>query len=367
MKFDSFEGKTPEEILRANLRPRDVPNLADLAKRHSSAKNLPRTLRRKMRKYSNTRGDYSDYEGAQSDLHFAYQCWAVVESGNPNAVEIFGDTLSTFKSFTVNYVPGITPRGSENLFRMTGYFRNEKVYPSRLLEIYPPDTGGASRWVPDTYLGKDDWVHVPLRDITHQYIARDVINEILRNPDLRRGYYAFHSTNSSALNGIKKHNALLSSHEALRRGEEVSSGEHVFYSKGWAPKGLGNVYAKSGLLKAYGIPGWFSDFPVTFRIDLERLNYYKKETGEKPISYYDDIAGEGIPMGREIPLRFVDAVYSYFIDLPRIKSWVERVCPNINIYTYEGEELLSVLRRSRKGYDYLSNSQFVKPDRAIAI
>lgn len=367
MKFDRFGGKTPEEILRSNLQPRELLSFEELTKYHSSGKNLPRTLKRRMRRYADTNGYYTDYANAQSDLHFAYQCWALVDSGDADAVNVFGHTLDNFNSFVANYVPNVTPSGRENIFRMTGYFRNQKAHPSRLLEIYPPDTGGASEWVPDIYGGKGSWVHLPYEDRVRHFIEKSALEEVIRDPDLRRGFYAFHSTNTSALSGIEKHKAILSSHEALKRGQEVTSGEHVFYSKGWAPKGLGNVYAKSGLIKAYGIPSWFSDVPLTFRINLEGLNYYRKETGGKSISYRDDIGGEGITMGREIPLRFVDAVYSYFIDLHRIKPWVERVCPDASVYTYEGAEVISDLRRNRKGYDYLSNSQFVQPDKAIVI
>lgn len=360
--------RDPEEALRSNLVPKILPDLAQLAAlNHCSSNQLPQALGSRMSRHFNTRGNASDYERALPDIEFAFHCWNLVTSGDKQTADIFGNTLNSYPDFTETYVPKLTSRGYSNILRMTGVFRNTEVYPSRLIEIYPKNTGGAASWNGNLYMANGQWVYLPHENWKYNFVEKEALEEIVKNPDLQQGFYAYHSTNSVALNGIEKHNAIICSNEALQRGQEVTSGEHVFARPKWSSRGLNNIYGKSGMIKAYGIPGWFDSYPLTFRIDLERLNYYREEEGGGLISYYDDVGGDGIPMGREVPLRFVDAVYGYSIDLPKLKTWVSKVNPDFKVYSYESREVLMSLLRVGKDYNFLSNSQFVKPEEAIVI
>lgn len=266
--------------------------------------------------------------------------------------------FSDFQTFVQHFCANANSNSKAYIGEYVNMFMNSEfpVYPqakqTRIMSILPQQlyylVDNLKKKQLDVYLGDGEWVLMPEPETklaldAFKFVDKKVIEEIVdilkegyKKPDLT------HSSGSSALEGIAKHKAILSSKEAGDRGEKIKTGEYTSFVNSDLKEGrrLGDVYAnKEGVphfLVGYNFVNWFNEYYVTFGINKNKQENSLIVKDEK----IKDFGSEGVLIGSEVPLENIDYVYCQKLYKNEVNKWVEKNCPWAKVISLEAYKIL---------------------------
>lgn len=299
-------------------------------------------------RFKEVAADFRDYcvdsvsmsRSINPDIDFIYQCWQATRQLKPGHILYnFSKSLDSFDSFIQTYLPDTNSELRGKMIERIDMFRYYQMNVRRIIEVWDQEDRHADQDGIYEYLG--EWVRLSGgRDYYAKYadaaIIREVI-EILKSGGLPANLY--HATGSAALDGIQRHGALLASHKAIEKGEVIKTGEAVTQS--WKP-GAGNVYTEESFEEfGYATVRWFDEFKVGFGTTKDSvLKYRSGEKGKKDI-WFHNLAGEGIRIGTDLPLRFITLLTTEYEHLDKLRAWARKNAPQAKIVSAEAISLIN--------------------------
>ena len=371
-----IQPNSERDLLISSLRKIKAPSADDICKTEGvTPEELPDLLSDKLKGiFAHCKENASIIDDElNSQIDFVYQCYEATK--NVDASSEFYELsaqLKDFESFISVFAKGVDRKTLGNFMQRVDRFIQIVVHPKRIMKAWPEGHRMKGFYEMGIYKHEGAWVPLEHKRWSGvEYIELGLLKEII---DLKESGYMkpglYHTTGSATLDGISKQKAILSAREAIKREEEVKTGEYNTYighdnhSVSGRKQGLGDVHVSRSLHTGYTIARWFNEYPLAFGIAEERTRKHLKEIDEKSDTAFINWAGEGIRLGPEIPLDLVDVIYCEQIYLDKLKQWVSKNTPHAKVVSIEAHELL--LRKDGLGQGKINDwNALLKKDAII--
>lgn len=199
----------------------------------------------------------------------------------------------------------------------------------------------------------NDWLEIPIKNGKRIYVKKDVYISVLE--ELRKNSFTsgipnnidghdlgFHATTSATLEGIGKYEALLSSKKIIELNEELKNGERLGSFFGETQNTNEEISAYVGRVKSvYGTPRWFDEFCILFAISLDKQGDYLKKQGKRVryLSAYNEVE-----LGDTIPLKNIQYVATDYVNLNKVKKWLDQSYLTTPVYSMEYMYLMDKIK-----------------------
>jgi len=289
--------------------------------------------------------------GYTSLIDDMYNLYVTARNAGASAPDFIRAFL-TFDDFVKTFCHDATPTSRAFMKRHVDRFIQEYVHPQRLATITQSvqfyQAEGEWRLMPSFTQFNDDYFN---------YVECEVLYEVqkLIESGYREPSYT-HCAGMAALEGISRHNAILSAQEALDLGEPILTGEFAFLKSSLNGEcttrkmGHTSVFATHGgpMRSRYCNSNWFDESDLAFGINKKRQETFMKSTNirycDRRQLYFDN-GGEGILIGHRVPLSAVEYVYCFKRFQSAIENWSMYKCPAARVVSFEAAHTLAVYEK----------------------
>lgn len=356
---------SPEDIeqwIREGIQPRQLKSIDQIAEEIGcSVEEIPQRFTQMIETLERQVSRKDGYSGLESEVFIdpLFQIWNATRDlpeGHP--LTVFSRSLESFDIFFDTYFPEGTARLKYDIIKYIDLFCDFVVAQWSIRSVA---TGEPTIYTefPQRYDNVRRWVALPRESpyrsitVTTPKIIEEALN-LRKNPCLEE--LLIHATASAALEGIEREKALLSAQAVIETGHQLRTGEYLSYIAPYQEPGetggLDNIYGSWNKDQGYSRIRWFNEYQIMFGINSDRLRVrLQRECGEKPLLH--DRAGDGVPLGKRVPLGEVDYIFVPADRLEQMREWTSQNAPHITVISIEAWKLLD--RFSRR--DLIAASQ----------